>query len=274
MIRGWEDPIPKEGSMKIVVVTGSTRGIGFGLAKEFLRRGCGVVISSRNAENVGLAAAGLASEFGVELVFGQPSNVTQFDSVQALWDASVKHFGTVDIWINNAGISHRQADLTAIPPEDLQAVVDTNLLGAIYGARVAMRGMRERGSGAIYNLEGLGSDGRRMQGLHLYGLTKYAVAYLTDALADEAKVSGVIVGAIRPGMVLTELITAQYTGREEDWRRLRKMFRIIAADVEDVAPWVAERVLANRRNGIRIQYGGIWRMMVRSLKMLVSSKRE
>jgi NAD(P)-dependent dehydrogenase (short-subunit alcohol dehydrogenase family) len=260
--------------MKIIVVTGSTRGIGYGLAREFLRRDCGVVISSRKAENVGLTAAEFAGEFGSELVFSQPCDVTDFDSVQALWDAAVKHFGSVDIWINNAGISHRQADVAAIPLEDLRAVVETNLLGTIYGSRVAVRGMRERGSGAIYNLEGLGSDGRKMQGLHLYGATKYAVAYLTDALADEVKGSGVIVGAIRPGMVLTELITSQYTGREEDWHRLQRLFRIIAADVNEVAPWVADRVLANRRNGARIQFGGAGRMIGRMVKAALSPKKE
>jgi NAD(P)-dependent dehydrogenase (short-subunit alcohol dehydrogenase family) len=252
--------------MKVVVITGSTRGIGFGLAKEFLRRECGVVITSRSAENVGSAAAGLAAEFGSALVFDQVCDVTDCASVQSLWDASVKHFGAVDIWINNAGISHRQADLTAIPPEELRAVVATNVLGTLHGARAAMIGMRERGSGAIYNLEGLGSDGRRMQGLHLYGATKYAIAYITNALADEAKGSGVIVGAIQPGMVLTELITSQYTGREADWRRLERMFRIIAAEVDEVAPWVAEKVLANRRNGVRIRYGGVGRMILRMFR--------
>jgi NAD(P)-dependent dehydrogenase (short-subunit alcohol dehydrogenase family) len=252
--------------MKIVVITGSTRGIGFGLAKEFLRRGCRVVITSRNAENVGMAAAGLAAEFGSERVFSQVCDVTDCSSVQSLWDASVKHFGAVDIWINNAGISHRQADLSIIPPEELREVVETNLLGTLHGYRAAMRGMRARGSGAIYNLEGLGSDGGRRQGLHLYGATKYAIAYLTNAQADEAKGSGVIVGAIRPGMVLTDMITSQYTGREAEWRKLERIFRIIASEVDDVAPWVAEKVLANRRNGARIQYGSLGRMILRMIR--------
>jgi NAD(P)-dependent dehydrogenase (short-subunit alcohol dehydrogenase family) len=260
--------------MRAVVVTGSTRGIGFGLVKAFLRRGCGVAVSSRSAENVGRAAAELAAEFGNDRVFGQTCDVTDFPSVQSLWDASAKRFGAVDIWINNAGISHRRADLEAISPEDLRAVVETNLVGALFGARAAMRGMRERGSGAIYNLEGLGSDGRRMQGLHLYGLTKRAIAYLTDALADEVKGSGVIVGAIRPGMVLTEMITSQYTGREAEWRRVERMFRILAADVEEVTPWVADRVLANRRNGARIRYGGMGRMLRRTIRTGLFPKKE
>jgi len=255
--------------MRVVVITGSSRGIGLGLAREFLRRECGVVVSSRNAEAVGRAAAELAGLFGNHRVFSQPCDVTDFDSVRSLWDSSARRFGAVDIWINNAGVSHRQADLDAIPIEDLRAVVETNLIGTIHGSRVAWAGMRERGSGAIYNLEGLGSDGRRIQGLHLYGTTKYAVAYLTDALADEAKGSGVIVGAIRPGMVLTELITSQYTGREADWRRLQRLFRIIAADVDEVAPWVAERVLANRRNGARIKYGNVARMAKRMIADLL-----
>jgi NAD(P)-dependent dehydrogenase (short-subunit alcohol dehydrogenase family) len=260
--------------MKVVVVTGSTRGIGFGLAREFLRRGCGVVLSSRSAENVGRAAAELAGAFGIDRIFSQPCDVTDPDSVQALWDASRKRFGAIDIWINNAGVSHRQADLAVLPPEDLRLVVETNLLGVLYGSRAAFRGMRERGSGAIYNMEGLGSDGRKMHGLHLYGATKYAVAYITDALAAEAKGSGIIVGAIRPGMVLTELITSQYTGREEDWRKLRRMFRILAADVEDVAPWVAKRVLANRRNGARIRYAGAGGMIKRMIGELFPPKKQ
>jgi NAD(P)-dependent dehydrogenase (short-subunit alcohol dehydrogenase family) len=259
--------------MKIIVITGSTRGIGYGLAKEFLRRGCGVVITSRSAESVGLAAAGLAAEFGSGPVFDRVCDVTDFASVQSLWDASVKRFGAVDIWINNAGISHRQADLAAIPPEDLRAIVETNILGTLHGARAAMRGMRERG-GAIYNLEGLGSDGRRMKGLHLYGATKYAIAYLTSALADEARGSRVIVGAIQPGMVLTEMITSQYTGREAEWRKLERMFRIIASEVGEVAPWVAEKVLANRRNGARIRYGGVGRMILRMIRGGTAKKND
>lgn len=252
--------------MTVVVVTGSSRGIGFGLAREFLRRGCAVAVCSRRAEAVDRAAAGLAEGFGTDNLLARTCDVTDADAVQSLWDASVSRFGAVDIWINNAGIGHRTSALADLEPRELRAVVETNLLGLIYGCRTAVRGMRSRGRGAIYNLEGLGSDGRRMRGLGLYGATKRAVAYLTDSLADDLKGSGVIIGAIRPGMVLTELITSQYTGREEEWRKLQRMFRILAADVEEVAPWVAGRVLANRRNGARIRYGGAGRMLARLVR--------
>jgi NAD(P)-dependent dehydrogenase (short-subunit alcohol dehydrogenase family) len=253
--------------MKAIVITGSTRGIGFGLAKEFLKRGCAVAIAGRNADALSLAVAELVSGHSLNNVYGQVCDVTDFDSLQQLWDASERRFGRVDIWINNAGISHRQADIPMLTAEDLRAVIGTNILGTLYGASVAMRGMRARGGGAIYNLEGLGSDGRRMRGIHLYGMSKYAVSYITDALADEAEGSGVIVGAIRPGMVLTELITTQFTGREADWRRLQRMFRIVASSVEEVAPRIAAGVLANKRNRARIRAGGMMRMLGRIIRL-------
>ncbi len=249
--------------MKVAVVTGSTRGIGFNLARELARRGCAVVVGGRTGAATETAESALAAEFGADRILGVRCNVTVFSQVQALWDAAVARFGRVDIWINNAGISHPPAGVDRIEPEAMRAIVATNVLGAVHGAAVALRGMRAQGSGAIYNLEGLGSDGRRMRGLALYGMTKRGLAYLTDSLADEVKGSGVIVGAIRPGMVMTDLITSQYAGREEEWRRLERMFRILAAPAEEVAPRIAARILTNRRNGARIQSGGMLRIMGR-----------
>ena len=95
--------------MKCVVITGSTRGIGFGLAREFLRRGRRVLVCGRNAETTEKAVLALA-EYGAE-VFGQACDVTQLEQVQALWDAATARFGKVDIWINNAGLSTRR-----VPP--------------------------------------------------------------------------------------------------------------------------------------------------------------
>jgi NAD(P)-dependent dehydrogenase (short-subunit alcohol dehydrogenase family) len=181
--------------------------------------------------------------------------VTQFDQVQALWDAAKARFGRVDIWINNAGISLPQCSVCELPPDQIKAIVETNTLGAIYGARVAIKGMMEQGYGAVYNMEGLGSDGRKIQGLIPYGTTKYALAYLTDALADEVKGTPVIVGAIRPGMVVTDLITAQYVDRPADeWVDARRIFNILADRVESVTPWLAARILDNRKNGARINW--------------------
>ena len=240
--------------MKTIVITGSTRGIGYGLSDAFLERGCSVTISGRGQETVDRAVAELGARHGAERLFGQPCDVTDFDQVQALWDAAKEHWGRIDIWISNAGIAHAQMPLWKQPHREAAAVVETNLIGSIYGAQVAMKGMLAQGSGSIYNLEGLGSDGRKVEGLTAYGTTKAALRYLTDAMAEEAKGTPVLVGAIQPGMVVTDMITQQYKDQPEQWEEAKRIFNILADRIETVTPWMADRVLANTKNGARIKW--------------------
>jgi NAD(P)-dependent dehydrogenase (short-subunit alcohol dehydrogenase family) len=240
--------------MKSVVITGSTRGIGFGLADSFLALGCNVTVSGRTPAAVEQAVAALSSRHGSDHLLGQPCNVTDYGQVQALWDAAQARFGRIDIWVNNAGIAHAQMDLWEHSPEQIRGVIETNLVGALYGAKVAIRGMVEQGYGALYNLEGLGSDGRQVGGLALYGSTKRSLSYLTDALIEETRGTPVLVGALRPGMVLTDMLTQQNVSRPEDWARARRIFNILADRVETIVPWAAARMLANQRTGVRFQW--------------------
>ena len=240
--------------MKRIVITGSTRGIGYGLSDAFLERGCSVTISGRSQEAVDRASAELGARHGAERLFGQPCDVTDFDQVQALWDAAKDHWGRIDIWINNAGIAHAQMPLWKQDHREVAAIIETNLIGSIHGAQVAMKGMLEQGSGSIYNMEGLGSDGRKVEGLTTYGTTKAALTYLTDAMVDEAKGTPVLVGAIQPGMVATDMILQQYKDQPEKWEEAKGVFNILADRPETVTPWIAERVLANTKNGARIQW--------------------
>ena len=240
--------------MKVVVMTGGTRGIGYGLADSFLSLGCGVTISGRTSATVQESVERLSSVHKAGDVIGHPCNVLEFEQVQGLWDAAMAHFGRIDVWINNAGISHPQQDFWQQPAEQMKAVVDSNLVGAMYGARVALGGMLSQGFGSLYNLEGLGSDGRKVDGLTTYGTTKYGLSYLTDSLVRETRGTPVLVGALRPGMVVTDLITKQYEGRPEDWERAKPIFNILADRVETVTPWLARRMLANDRTGVRITW--------------------
>ncbi len=213
--------------MKIVVITGSTQGIGYGLADAFLRRGCAVTISGRKQPRVDEAVSKLAARCKSQDILGQACDVRQFDQVRDLWNASKARFGKIDIWINNAGINHGQMLLWQVPPEQIQAAVETNVIGAMNGSVVAIRGMLEQGSGAVYNMEGLGSNGRRIKGLTLYGTTKYGLAYLTDALVEETRGTPVLVGAIRPGMVVTDLLTKPFEGKPAEWERAKRIFNIL-----------------------------------------------
>ena len=240
--------------MKSIVITGSTQGIGYGLADSFLVLGCKVAVSGRAPDRVAMATAALTARHGPDAIFGCLCDVTHPDQVQALWDAAQARFGQVDIWINNAGLGNLQSDLWELSPEEMQTVVETNVLGAMYGARVAIRGMLAQGFGALYNVEGLGSDGRRVEGLALYGTTKCALAYLTDSLIEETRGTPVRVGALRPGMVMTRLVTQQYKGRPEEWQKAKRIFSILADRVETVTPWLARKVLENDKHGVRIKW--------------------
>ena len=109
--------------MKTVVITGSTRGIGYGLANSFLNLGCAVVVSGRATASVERAVAQLMAKYEPDHGFGLPCDVTCLEQVQALWDAALARFGKIDIWINNAGVGHPQVDFWDCSQEQIQAVV-------------------------------------------------------------------------------------------------------------------------------------------------------
>ncbi|WP_433655029.1 SDR family NAD(P)-dependent oxidoreductase [Nocardia sp. CA-128927] len=101
-------------------------------------------------------------------------------------------------------------------------------------------------------MEGLGSDGRTVPGLSVYGASKRALTYLTEALAKEVP-PGVSVGLLSPGMVVTDLLTHGYADPAE-LAKARKIFNILADRVDTVAPWLAERAVAPARNGAHVRW--------------------
>lgn len=252
--------------MKHVVITGSTKGIGLGMAKGFLDKGWSVTINGRRRETVDEVVQTLAETYDQGQLFGFPSDVRRADEIQALWDASFERFKRTDIWINNAGISAELAKFFELPIGRIQAVVETNILGTMIGTRVALQGMIDQGFGAIYNMEGFGSDGRRREEMTLYGTTKYALRYFNEAMAEEAAETPVIVGALAPGMIWTDLVAEQFKERPEVWERSKGILNIIMDRVETVSPWLVEQILANDKNGVRIAWLTRRKMIGRFLK--------
>ncbi len=241
--------------MKTVVITGSTKGIGLGLAREFLKRDCRVVISSRRASAVQQVCADLETQYGKGRVTGLSCDVTDVDQVQALWDHACQHFECVDIWLNNAGISHARKMLWELDAAEVSQVVDTNVTGMMNGCQVAVRGMRGQGFGCVYNTEGHGSNDMILAGMSVYGTTKRAVRYFTQALVKETEGSGVQVGVISPGMVITDLLVSDFQEMDTEQReQARVIFNVLADTVETVTPWLVDEVLKDQSSGTWIEW--------------------
>lgn len=239
---------------RVVVVTGGTRGIGLGLARELLARDCRVVVCGRSEESVRKAVSEL-EQAAPGRVSGTPADVTSRASLQALWDHAVATFGRVDVWINNAGISAPRRPLAEVSPETVEAVFATNTFGATNGCVVALAGLQQQaGGGWIWNMEGFGSTGQVQPGMATYGASKRAVTYLTETLVKETKGTDVKVGFLSPGIVATDLLKDDYDGDPEAFEKARKIFNILGDRVETVTPWLVDRLLRADKSGSRVAW--------------------
>jgi NAD(P)-dependent dehydrogenase (short-subunit alcohol dehydrogenase family) len=240
--------------MKTIVITGSTRGIGYGLADAFLARGCRVLINGRSPESVDRALKSLGRKHGHDRLVGRHGDISTLEGNQALWDAAAASFGSVDIWINNAGIGHPYVPVWELPAATVRQVIDANISGAIFGSQTAIRCMLQQGFGHVYNMEGFGSNGRIRSGISVYGATKSAVRFLSRSLTRETRGTAVKVSTLSPGIVITELLTEQFEGDPEGLRRAKRVFNTLGDKVETVTPWLADRILANDRSGAAIEW--------------------
>ncbi len=132
---------------KTVVITGSTRGIGLGMAKEFLLRGHNVVVTGTSDQSV---EKGLKNIGENKNVIGVTCLVENTDSIEAVWNKAVEKFNTVDVWINNAGAATSRNGLEELSYQEIKRTVDTNLTGTILATRIVSSRMLETGSGQIY----------------------------------------------------------------------------------------------------------------------------
>ena len=241
--------------MSNVVITGSTRGIGRGLAVEFLKRGHNVVVSSRRQADVDKAVAELAA-VGMAKAVGRTCDVTKKADVQALWDFAVATFGHVDFWINNAGRATSRFAVHELPEELVHTLVDGNLKGSIFGSQVAITGFRRQGFGALYNMLGGSYDGKRLTpNMGVYSSTKAGDWLLTKYLVAENQNPQIIIGAISPGMLITEnWFDEQKEMSPEDWQKIRPVLNILCDYVETSTPWLVDQMLANRESGRRIAW--------------------
>lgn len=249
--------------MSNVVITGSSKGIGRGLAEDFARRGHNVLISGRSDESIDAALIRIGNNPGK--VIGQVCEVSDRGQLQALWDRAVDEFGSVEIWINNAGLARTTWSIVETPPDQIDAMLDTNMPGTIFGSIVAARGMTQQGGGKIFNVLGGGSDGEYFPGIGVYGTTKRGLDYFTTALARELKDTGIVVGRVRPGMVVTGAVIREIKADRAGFEKSRAMMNNLVDQVETVSPFLVESMLEFEKTGSKIRWltGGkiAWRML-------------
>lgn len=185
---------------KVAIVTGSSRGIGLGIARALLDAGCRVTICSRNEQQIEAAAKQLGNPS--DQLLACRADVGSEDDVISLFDRTVQTFGRVDLVINNAG-NFDGGPIEDLTLADWKNVLDACLTGPFLCTREAFRHMKPRRSGRILNVGSISAQRARMHTVP-YTSAKFGVQGLTQAAALEGREYGLIVSALHPGNVLVE----------------------------------------------------------------------
>lgn len=252
---------------KTIVITGSTRGIGLGLAKEFLKHGHQLVINGRSTEKVEKVVEELR-QIGSDVI-GVGGSVDELKTHENLFSDAVAKFGKVDFWINNAGIPQENKSFIDLKNEKIKSLCDVNIYSLMLGSKIAANKMIEQGFGKIFNMEGFGSKGRIMDKITLYGTSKRAVNYFTKSLANELKTTNVQVCVLSPGMVRTEFLDGALDNQSpEEAKKFKKVYDVIAEDVDVVTEFLVAKMLKSTKNYDRIEFLSGAKMMIIGFKMM------
>lgn len=186
---------------KVAIVTGGTRGIGYGIAQAFLAEGAKVFICGRHEASLKSALQTLGA--GQQPLDGVVADVSRYQDCRALVQAAVERFGRLDILVNNAGVGHVYGPADQITPQVWDATIGTNLSGMFYCCREAIPLMRKAGAGYIFNISSTATI-VRWPGGSAYNASKSGVSGLTDTLIKDVRYDGIRVSEVVIGSVSTD----------------------------------------------------------------------
>ena len=173
--------------MKTVVITGSARGFGLEMLKLFRKENFNTVICDINDKAIETAKDELEKINSKGKILAYQTDITKEEDVKSLIDNVKKEVKIIDIWINNAGVNQPNKPIWEVDKNTIDRLIDIDLKGTIICSKLIMKVMIEQKHGQIFNVEGHGSNDAKILGLSLYGTSKRAVTYFTEALAYEAE---------------------------------------------------------------------------------------
>jgi 3-hydroxybutyrate dehydrogenase len=192
---------------KTALVTGSTSGIGLGIARTLAAQGANVILNGFGERSeIERLRTELADQHDVQVRY-DPADMSRGDAIEAMMEKALGEFGSVDLLINNAGIQH-VAPVEEFPVDKWQAIVAINLTAAFHTVRLAVPAMKRKGFGRVVNIASahalVASPFKSA-----YVAAKHGVAGFTKTVALEVAESGITVNAVCPGYVLTPLVEKQ-----------------------------------------------------------------
>ena len=198
---------------KVILITGASRGLGRALVLACAGEGVNLVINSRSEDSL-RPVAEEAEGAGAE-VLAIPADVSVSSEVEKLVDGAVRHFGRIDVLLNNAGLLGPRVAIEEYPEDEWRRVIDANLTAPFMLARAAIPHMPEGGS-IINVVSGVSVEGRAEWGA--YSVSKFGVESLTQILAAELKDRGIRANAVDPGGMRTEMRAAAYPDEDPQSR--------------------------------------------------------
>jgi NAD(P)-dependent dehydrogenase (short-subunit alcohol dehydrogenase family) len=226
---------------KVALITGSSRGIGLAIAKQFARHGARVVISSRKEDACEAARAEIELSGGDAIAV--PCNISSKEQLQTLVDRTLAEWDGIDIVVCNAAVNPYFGPLAKIPDDAYDKIMDSNVRSNLWLCNMALPHVAERGGGAAIIVSSIaGIKGTRLLGA--YGLSKAADSALARNLAVEWGRKNIRVNALAPGIIKTDFAKALYENPETE-KFVTKQYPIgrlgVVDDVAGVAVMLASR---------------------------------